>query len=266
MANDILLISGESGFMMKSMVRNLTDNGFDVELIAPSMTTLASKVATDEGSAFMILMYAGDYLNTSRELLSFIKDLCEQQGKMFCVIGYQGDFIKIKETVPEHLISCEIKRPFAMADLVDKIKKSMAAGVSASRKKLILMVDDDVVFLKTMERWLSINYEVVGVKSGTLAISYLATNTPDLILLDFEMPVLSGPQVMQTIRAETNCTDVPIIFLTGKADKESVMQVMALKPQGYILKSSTQADVLNTVDKYFAKHPAKTNDKDVMLM
>lgn len=266
MANDILLMSGESGFMMKSIMRNLTDNGFDAELIDPSMTALASRMTSDEGSAFMILMYAGDFLNNSKELLSFIKDLCEQQGKMFCVIGYRRDFDKIKEVIPQHLISCEIERPFAMADLVEKIKKTMAAGVSASRKKLILMVDDDVVFLKTMERWLSINYEVVGVKSGTLAISYLATNTPDLILLDFEMPVLSGPQVMQTIRSETNCADVPIIFLTGKADKDSVMQVMALKPQGYILKSSTQADVVNTVDNYFAKHPTKNNDKDVMLM
>ena len=266
MAKDIILISDESGFMMKSMVKNLGDNGFDAELIQPFMTKLASSMASEGGGAYMILMYAGDYVTASKDLLQMIRDLCENQRKMFCVIGYRSEINAVKEIIPEHLISCEIERPFAMNEMVDKLKAAMAAGVSASRKKSILLVDDDVVFLKTMQRWLSLRYEVTGVKSGTMAITYLANNTPDLILLDFEMPVLSGPQVMQTIRNETNCANVPIIFLTGRADKDSVMQVMALKPQGYILKSSTQSDIVKTVDNYFTQHQSKMNDKDVMLM
>ena len=266
MANDIILISEEEGFMMRSVVKNLHDNSIYAEIVEPYTRNLASKMFVDGCEAYMILLYAGDYIEKAEDLLLMIKELCESHDRMFCVIGYKDEFEIIKKTIPEHLISCEIERPFIMADLIKKIKETMSKGVKSSRKKSILLVDDSVTFLNMMQKWLSINYDVTTVKSGTQAITYLVNNIPDLILLDYDMPVLSGPQVMQTIRTESKCPDVPIIFLTGKSDRESVMEVMALKPQGYILKSGAQADILKTVDAYFENHPSKKGDQDVMLM
>ena len=266
MANDIILVSEEAGFMMMSVVKNLYDNSIVAEIVEPYARNLASKMFVDGCQAYMILLYAGDYLENAEDLLLMIKELCESHERMFGVIGYKDEFETIKKYIPEHLISCEIERPFVMAELIKTIKLTMSKGVKKSRKKSILLVDDSVTFLNMMQKWLSINYEVTTVKSGTQAIAYLASNTPDLILLDFDMPVLSGPQVMQTIRSESKCPDVPIIFLTGKSDRESVMEVMALKPQGYILKSGAQADILKTVDTFFEKHPSKKDEQDVMLM
>ena len=267
MTNDVLIISDDMGFMMRSVLKNFNDNGFDAEIVEPSIPVLATKLASKGKKVYLIILYAGDYVEKTEELLVMIRDLCEVHGMMFCLIGYKDEIAVVKKTIPEHLISCEFERPFSMSDLMLEIKNAMAKGVSASRKKTILLVDDDVSFLAMMQKWLSIRYEVTVVKSGTLAISYLATNTPDLILLDYDMPVLSGSQVMQTIRTETNCTRVPIIFLTGKNDKDSVMKVMEMKPQGYILKSGTQEERIRMVDNYFAKHkPGTLNDNDVMLM
>ncbi len=70
-------------------------------------------------------------------------------------------------------------------------------------------------------------------------------------MLDYEMPITSGPQVMEMIRSEPNSEGIPIIFLTGKSDKESVMSVMALKPQGYMLKSMPKEEILKTIDNFF---------------
>ena len=49
-----------------------------------------------------------------------------------------------------------------------------------------------------------------------MAIKYLALNIPDLILLDYEMPIVDGRQFMQMIREDTEFQNIPIIFLTGK--------------------------------------------------
>ena len=81
--------------------------------------------------------------------------------------------------------------------------------------------------------------------------TYLATNRPDLILLDYEMPVTTGPQVLEMIRSESKTSDIPVIFLTGKGDKESVMKVVSLKPNGYLLKTMKKDELLKSVADFF---------------
>ena len=89
-----------------------------------------------------------------------------------------------------------------------------------------------------------------------MAIKYLSTNRPDLVLLDYEMPIVDGKQVLGMIRSEMEFADIPVIFLTSKGDRESVLQVMSLKPEGYLLKTMPPADIINAVDEFFAKRKA----------
>ena len=138
-----------------------------------------------------------------------------------------------------------------MKVLIAELKKLSAADEERKKGKHILLVDDDLTFLKMMQGWLSMKYNVTITRSGMQAITYIATHTPDLILLDHDMPITSGPQVMEMIRSEHNAAEIPIIFLTGKSDKESVMNVMALKPQGYLLKSMSKEDIIESVDHFF---------------
>ena len=93
---------------------------------------------------------------------------------------------------------------------------------------------------------------------------YIADNTPDLILLDYEMPVISGPQVLEMIRSESKVDGIPVIFLTGKGDRESVMKVLAMKPDGYLLKSMERAKLLAAIDDFFEKQKyQKLHDNNV---
>ena len=83
------------------------------------------------------------------------------------------------------------------------------------------------------------------------AIKLLAKNKVDLILLDYEMPVTSGPQVLEMLRSDEDTSSVPVMFLTGKDDKESVMSVMSLRPDGYILKNIQQGELLERLRDFF---------------
>ncbi len=65
------------------------------------------------------------------------------------------------------------------------------------------------------------------------------------------MPITPGPQVMKMIRSEHNADEIPIIFLTGKADTESVIAVMQLRPQGYLLKTMSKEEIVESIDKFF---------------
>lgn len=60
--------------------------------------------------------------------------------------------------------------------------------------------------------------------SGVKAISWLAKHKVDLILLDHEMPITSGPKVLEMLRSDDETRNIPVMFLTGRGDKESVMR------------------------------------------
>ena len=65
------------------------------------------------------------------------------------------------------------------------------------------------------------------------------------------MPVTPGPKVLEMIRSESSTSQTPVIFLTGKDDKESVTKVLSLKPQGYILKSVGKEKLLAQIADFF---------------
>ena len=81
----------------------------------------------------------------------------------------------------------------------------------------------------------------------------------DLILLDYEMPIVSGKTIFEMIRSEADFASIPVIFLTGQNDKQTIMEVLELKPDGYLLKSMEPAEIIKAVDDFFLKHDNAIN-------
>ena len=120
-----------------------------------------------------------------------------------------------------------------------------------NQKKKILVVDDSALVRKAMQELLSKDYEVALAKSGMSAIRSLALDRPDLILLDYEMPVCDGSQVLEMIRSEEDFADIPVIFLTGSVEKDRVKKVVGLKPEGYLLKTLPPVEIKKNIDSFF---------------
>ncbi len=172
----------------------------------------------------------------------------------------------VTQLVPAAAIAAKFERPFDIKKLVSEVGRFAQAVGARDMKKSILLVDDDPTFLKMVKGWLDEEYRVTIVTSGTQALMYIADNKPDLILLDYEMPVTSGPQVLEMIRSETKVDRIPVIFLTGKGDRESVLKVLSLKPEGYLLKSLNRDQILKSIYEFFEKkHVEELNDKANML-
>ena len=103
-----------------------------------------------------------------------------------------------------------------------------------------------------VREWIKYKYRVDIVTAGMQAISFLLKvkeeEPVDLILLDYEMPVVDGTQVLQMLRQEPATANIPVIFLTGNGNKDAVARVMELKPNGYLLKSTTRLDLVKYLD------------------
>ena len=123
--------------------------------------------------------------------------------------------------------------------------------IDENLKKKILIIDDDGAMLRMMRTWLSVKYRVYMASSGKIALSFLAQTPVDLVLLDYEMPVMNGPEVLKEIRNTQDIKDLPVIFLTAKDDKDSVMKVVSLKPEKYLLKSMPKEKLISAIDDFF---------------
>ncbi len=103
--------------------------------------------------------------------------------------------------------------------------------------KLILVVDDDAMNLRMAEFILEREgYIVCKVESGMECLSYLKDNRPDLILLDIEMPIMSGIKTLEIIRENPELAKIPVMFLTAAADAETVMEAGNLGVIDYVKK------------------------------
>ncbi len=122
-----------------------------------------------------------------------------------------------------------------------------------SRRHKILVVDDSEFMLARIRQLLSDKYDILESNSSISAIKIIAVNRPDLVLLDYEMPICDGKQALEMIRSDEDIADIPVMFLTGRGDKESVKNVKALKPEGYLLKTMPDDFIMKTVDDFFEK-------------
>lgn len=84
--------------------------------------------------------------------------------------------------------------------------------------KHILIVDDNKANLTSAKAALSDIYKITAVTSGAQTLKFLEKNIPDLILLDINMPEMDGFEVMEKIKNNADCCNIPIIFLTADND------------------------------------------------
>lgn len=254
---DIVVVMFQYSVIIKSIERKLTE-------LECRFTTVSEGLEYNferEGKyANLILFYLPPDINDEAAKPGLVRKLCRtvlERGQKAVLIGeskYQADFLA---EIPKLKKYPWINRPIDMKALEDALVQEMEREEIPERKKRILIVDDDPSYAKMIREWIKTDYRVDIVTAGMQAITFLLKvpedDRIDMILLDYEMPVVDGPQVLQMLRQESATADIPVVFLTGNGTREAVSRVMALKPEGYILKSTSKADLLDFLEKKFYK-------------
>lgn len=120
-------------------------------------------------------------------------------------------------------------------------------------RKRVLIVDDSPLLLRSVQSMLKDEYQVTIVTSGTKALAAIGKKRPDIIILDYEMPVCDGKQTLEMIRSDNTMYTIPVVFLTGIADVEHVKAILELKPQGYLLKPTSKEILTKAISDVLEK-------------
>ena len=112
----------------------------------------------------------------------------------------------------------------------------------------VLVVEDDILNLIVAECILAENgYEVLRAESGEACLTILQKEKPDLILLDIEMPGMSGFELMEILQESEDKRKIPVIFLTGDRSEETEEKCFKVGAVDYIGKPFVPAVMLQRI-------------------
>ncbi len=252
MNGKVVIITHQFSVVVKSMERGLADKGFTVTLVKDEVDPI-KEMFSDTG---VFIMYLQESISEDMDVVRRILLLCDtfkDLRRNMILIGSAASKEAYYGSVPALADYTWVDRPIDMEVLSAEIEKEIWRVSEKKKKKRILIIDDDPFYAQMITKWLENYYNIDYVGDGMQGISWLAKNETDLILLDYEMPVVDGPKILEMLRMHPDTSSIPVIFLTGIGTKESIARVMNLKPQGYILKTTTNEELNKTLGEFFDK-------------
>lgn len=247
MADKLLFVSESESFLLKSMMSKFKGQGKEtlfVELNIDKLKCIGDQICKT------VFLYIGKISEIDESALIFFRDFCAQNNLEVNVLGQEEDIMTLKETIFKDGFVKEFYRPLNVQDIVEEFFNNNGEA-ALLKQNHILVVDDSGVMLTTIREWLRGKYKVSLANSAVNAITLLNSNRqkPDLILLDYEMPDCTGAEFLERLRAEG--FDIPVIFLTGHNDQETIKKIIGLKPAGYLLKALPKEKIVGMVDSFF---------------
>ena len=248
--NKMIFLGEKEAFIARVLIKKIKDTGAECEFVSWTVKEISANIS----DASLLTIYMDDGVVPEDEVLHYLSDTIEEQSLQVILIGDQHDVRHVSDRLMSGCIYKVFSRPVDNKEFADSVTDYFEKADAGVFKKSILVVDDDPQYLTTVREWLKEKYKVSMVNSGLQAIKWLGKNKVDLILLDHDMPVTSGPQVLEMLRSDPDTASIPVMFLTGKGDKESVMAVVALKPEGYFLKNIQKKELLEKLQEFFILH------------
>lgn len=247
MEKQILFISEKKSMIANALIQTLEENAFRVTQVKSNVTEISRLAEKPE----IWILYLQSVERSLLDLLSYIRDQIEEHGYRLFVIGTPEEIEEDMKGFPASDIKGTFTRPFRMEEVIDRLSMEVNHVAKMGEAKRILIIDDDPLMLQTFKEMLQSNYRVYTANSGMNAIQMLVHTEVDLILLDYEMPVIKGPQILEMLRSESHTKDIPVMFLTSNNDRESIISVMSLNPANYLLKSLPRSEIYAKIREFF---------------
>lgn len=130
---------------------------------------------------------------------------------------------------------------------------SVPDNVNKRPKKVLVIDDNDAITVTVTFILRSLGYKVLSASDGQEGLKIFKMESPDVILLDYDLPKLHGSEVLKKVREDAELGNTPVIMLTGNADEQIVKRLITMGVQNYILKPFEQQSLVAKVESVVGK-------------
>ena len=215
---NIVILMYQYSVVVKEMENKLKGLGYHVDVVTDKFELVKNYASN---VSLFIFYLPADITDESDEMkiLSRMTEKIIGWGNNMIIVGEKKYHSDLLEMLPEIRPFDWVDRPVDMESFGQLVGKVSGRQGNPLTQKRILIIDDDPSYAKMVREWIKDIYRVDIVTEGMQAISFLLklkdNEKVDMILLDYEMPVVDGPQVLQMLRQEYATAGIPVIFLTG---------------------------------------------------
>lgn len=114
----------------------------------------------------------------------------------------------------------------------------------------ILIVDDQPSICREVVTFLKDAYTVHAFSSGAEALDYLSANHVDLALLDYEMPNMTGYELLMEMQKNGVTKKIPVVFLTGETNDRMKREMLSRGAKDYLCKPINSAELHHSIEKH----------------
>ena len=249
----VAIVSSKSSFSVMGIQKKLQEAGIDGVSVRPNVFQIEQ--AIDENEPIIYYLEDEIYTPSGEDFLNEMRKLCLEQERLLILVGEEAEYEKASEIIPKSAIVGWFNRPVDMDALLETVEKALEGDIKPARQRHILIVDDDATYMRMLHEWMKDRYQITMLDAGTKAIHWLMDNASnvDLILLDCEMPSMDGPTVLHMLKEDPSTRSIPVMFLTGKSDKDMVIRAVGLGPEDYILKSIDKKELMDKLEDFFGR-------------
>ncbi len=125
--------------------------------------------------------------------------------------------------------------------------------MSTSVKTIVIADDDEDLRLLVQVTLEHPSYRILSAADGAQALVTIQQCQPDLLILDWMMPELTGSEVVNHLRQDSATSLIPVIMLTARSGHEDREQMASLALAGYLVKPFSPLELINTVNAVLAE-------------
>lgn len=128
---------------------------------------------------------------------------------------------------------------------------SRVPGRENTGMKKVLIVEDNELNMKLFRDLLNVHgYETIQTQDGHLALSMAREHRPDLVLMDIQLPQISGLDIIREIKADEELKDIPVVAVTAFAMRGDETKIREGGCEAYISKPISVPNFLETVKTF----------------
>jgi two-component system cell cycle response regulator DivK len=137
--------------------------------------------------------------------------------------------------------------------LLQEAESAVAVRPHTARKR-VLIVEDNPLNMKLFSAMIAAQgYDVLQASDGVLGLDLAHRQHPDLIIMDIQLPGMSGLEVTRNLKAEDDTRDIPVIATTAYAQVDDAEQILASGCDGYMAKPIAISEFLALIESFILR-------------
>jgi DNA-binding response OmpR family regulator len=200
--------------------------------IAPDLTTARSHLALKIPDAILLDL---SFPETEEDAFTLLENLIKKYPQLPIIVFTGRDSLVDRLAVSRLGARQFLHKPATTEQIFQALTRVLTQPKTSEAK--VLIVDDDPVILSILSDLLTPwGLEVTTLSQPQQFWEVLITTSPDLVLLDLEMPLINGLELCQVVRQDAHWGNLPILVVTGRIDAESLQQAFNAGADDFITK------------------------------